>query len=204
MDVRTVYRFDLNGDSDSTKTPGSGSATLQYTVRKLICSFLRVTGKVFVLIGVIEVNWLPCSVIYMIQIIPSLTCKWIIGKTLFLSQNDIFFLFCERSCPKLFLNVYINTWWIKEWILEMYMVSWFLSRHNGQTVYWCRYTYTSDYRFKAIHKLMSEDYLLQIRPVQVTPTNLDEISNEHIIYVYMIDGISKVGNPGLTHLRSIC
>jgi hypothetical protein len=30
-----------------------------------------------------------------------------------------------------------------------------------------RYTYTSDYRFKAIHKLMSEDYLLQIRPVQV-------------------------------------
>jgi len=31
-----------------------------------------------------------------------------------------------------------------------------------------RYTYTSDYRFKALHKVMSEDYLLQIRPVQMS------------------------------------
>ncbi|QQP54389.1 Neurotriminlike, partial [Caligus rogercresseyi] len=27
-----------------------------------------------------------------------------------------------------------------------------------------RYTYTSDLRFKAIHKVLSEDYLLQIKP----------------------------------------
>jgi len=37
-----------------------------------------------------------------------------------------------------------------------------------------RYTYTSDYRFKAIHKLMSEDYLLQIRPVQMDDAGLYE------------------------------
>ena len=30
-----------------------------------------------------------------------------------------------------------------------------------------RYTYTSDMRFRAIHKVLSEDYLLQILPVQV-------------------------------------
>jgi hypothetical protein len=43
-----------------------------------------------------------------------------------------------------------------------------------------RYTYTSDYRFKAIHKLMSEDYLLQIRPVQVeyiTSLALDDVQS---------------------------
>ena len=34
-----------------------------------------------------------------------------------------------------------------------------------------RYTYTSDMRFRAIHKVMSEDYLLQILPVKV-PTIL--------------------------------
>jgi len=31
-----------------------------------------------------------------------------------------------------------------------------------------RYTYTSDQRFRAIHKVMSEDYLLQILPVKVS------------------------------------
>ena len=30
-----------------------------------------------------------------------------------------------------------------------------------------RYTYTSDERFRAIHKVLSEDYILQIAPVQV-------------------------------------
>ena len=30
-----------------------------------------------------------------------------------------------------------------------------------------RYTYTSDERFRAIHKVLSEDYILQIDPVQV-------------------------------------
>ena len=32
-----------------------------------------------------------------------------------------------------------------------------------------RYTYTSDQRFRAIHKMMSQDYLLQILPVKVGP-----------------------------------
>ena len=31
-----------------------------------------------------------------------------------------------------------------------------------------RYTYTSDERFRAIHKVLSEDYILQIDPVQVS------------------------------------
>ena len=44
-------------------------------------------------------------------------------------------------------------------------VSLFWSIPHGQPVYCCRYTYTSDYRFKAIHKVHSEDYLLQIMPV---------------------------------------
>ena len=34
-----------------------------------------------------------------------------------------------------------------------------------------RYTYTSDQRFRAIHKVMSEDYLLQILPVKVSYAN---------------------------------
>ena len=34
-----------------------------------------------------------------------------------------------------------------------------------------RYTYTSDQRFRAIHKVMSEDYLLQILPVKVNYAN---------------------------------
>jgi hypothetical protein len=43
-----------------------------------------------------------------------------------------------------------------------------------------RYTYTSDYRFKAIHKLMSEDYLLQIRPVQVNkPTQKNTTKSKY-------------------------
>ena len=35
-----------------------------------------------------------------------------------------------------------------------------------------RYTYTSDMRFRAIHKDMSEDYLLQILPVQVRASRM--------------------------------
>ena len=34
-----------------------------------------------------------------------------------------------------------------------------------------RYTYTSDERFRAIHKVLSEDYILQIAPVQVRNNN---------------------------------
>ena len=35
-----------------------------------------------------------------------------------------------------------------------------------------RYTYTSDMRFRAIHKVLSEDYLLQILPVQVRESRM--------------------------------
>ena len=35
-----------------------------------------------------------------------------------------------------------------------------------------RYTYTSDQRFRAIHKVLSEDYILQIQPVQVAAQRL--------------------------------
>jgi len=37
-----------------------------------------------------------------------------------------------------------------------------------------RYTYTSDERFRAIHKVLSEDYLLQILPVKISDSGLYE------------------------------
>lgn len=37
-----------------------------------------------------------------------------------------------------------------------------------------RYTYTSDERFRAIHKVLSEDYLLQILPVRLSDSGLYE------------------------------
>jgi len=37
-----------------------------------------------------------------------------------------------------------------------------------------RYTYTSDERFRAIHKVLSEDYILQIAPVQRADSGLYE------------------------------
>jgi len=37
-----------------------------------------------------------------------------------------------------------------------------------------RYTYTSDERFRAIHKVLSEDYLLQILPVRMSDSGLYE------------------------------
>ena len=55
-----------------------------------------------------------------------------------------------------------------------------------------RYTYTSDQRFRAIHKVMSEDYLLQILPVKVSYGN--KILHffhfsilRHIIYRYSLE-----------------
>jgi len=57
-----------------------------------------------------------------------------------------------------------------------------------------RYTYTSDQRFRAIHKLMSEDYLLQILPVKAGDSGLYEcqVSTTPIMshYVYL-----KVAEP---------
>ena len=47
----------------------------------------------------------------------------------------------------------------------------------------CRYTYTSDERFRAIHKIMSEDYLLQILPVKVGET-VDNISRLNKIQMH--------------------
>ncbi|XP_023346824.1 protein sidekick-2 [Eurytemora carolleeae] len=84
---------------------------------------------------------------------------------------------------------------------------------NNKTVSWIRhrdilllaigrYTYTSDYRFKAIHKLMSEDYLLQIRPVQMDDAGLYEcqVSStpplSHHIYLSVAEPYTEiVGGP---------
>ena len=41
-----------------------------------------------------------------------------------------------------------------------------------------RYTYTSDMRFRAIHKVMSEDYLLQILPVEVEYCVLSDVTDD--------------------------
>jgi len=57
-----------------------------------------------------------------------------------------------------------------------------------------RYTYTSDQRFRAIHKLMSQDYLLQILPVKASDNGLYEcqVSTTPVMshYVYL-----KVAEP---------
>jgi len=57
-----------------------------------------------------------------------------------------------------------------------------------------RYTYTSDQRFRAIHKVMSEDYLLQILPVKAPDNGLYEcqVSTTPVMshYVYL-----KVAEP---------
>ena len=51
-------------------------------------------------------------------------------------------------------------------ILIVLKVSWI--RHQDTHLLTAgRYTYTSDERFRAVHKVLSEDYLLQIDPVQV-------------------------------------
>ena len=48
----------------------------------------------------------------------------------------------------------------------MLQVSWL--RHSDTHLLTAgRYTYTSDERFRAVHKVLSEDYILQIAPVQV-------------------------------------
>ena len=44
----------------------------------------------------------------------------------------------------------------------------------------CRYTYTNDERFRAIHKVKSEDYMLQILPIQV---QVDGFTSLYIFYI---------------------
>lgn len=65
-----------------------------------------------------------------------------------------------------------------------------------------RYTYTSDERFRAVHKVLSEDYILQIDPVQKTDSGLYEcqISTtpvmSHIIHLAVTEPVTEiVGAP---------
>jgi len=67
-----------------------------------------------------------------------------------------------------------------------------------------RYTYTSDQRFRAIHKVMSEDYLLQILPVKVSDGGLYEcqISTtpvmSHHVYLKVAEPYTEIlGGPNI-------
>jgi len=67
-----------------------------------------------------------------------------------------------------------------------------------------RYTYTSDERFRAIHKVLSEDYLLQINPVQKSDSGAYEcqISTtpvmSHIIHLAVTEPFTEiVGAPDI-------
>ena len=63
----------------------------------------------------------------------------------------------HSTIPEL-LSLYINCYHSQ--------VSWI--RHRDTHLLTAgRYTYTSDERFRAIHKVLSEDYILRIDPVQV-------------------------------------
>jgi len=67
-----------------------------------------------------------------------------------------------------------------------------------------RYTYTSDERFRAIHKVLSEDYLLQILPVKMSDTGLYEcqISTtpvmSHRVYLTVAEPVTEIlGAPDI-------
>jgi len=67
-----------------------------------------------------------------------------------------------------------------------------------------RYTYTSDERFRAVHKVLSEDYLLQIDPVQKTDSGLYEcqISStpvmSHILALAVTEPVTEIlGGPDI-------
>jgi len=67
-----------------------------------------------------------------------------------------------------------------------------------------RYTYTSDERFQAIHKVLSEDYLLQIDPVQKSDSGLYEcqISStpvmSHVVHLDVTEPVTEiVGSPDI-------
>lgn len=67
-----------------------------------------------------------------------------------------------------------------------------------------RYTYTSDERFRAKHKVLSEDYLLQISPVQRSDSGLYEcqISTSpvmsHIVHLTVTEPLTQIiGSPDI-------
>jgi len=67
-----------------------------------------------------------------------------------------------------------------------------------------RYTYTSDMRFRAIHKVMSEDYLLQILPVKSTDGGVYEcqVSTTPVMSHYVILNVAEpiteiLGGPNI-------
>jgi len=67
-----------------------------------------------------------------------------------------------------------------------------------------RYTYTSDQRFRAIHQVLSQDYLLEISPVKATDGGLYEcqISTtpvmSHYVYLFVSDPQTTIlGGPAL-------
>jgi len=62
-----------------------------------------------------------------------------------------------------------------------------------------RYTYTSDMRFRAIHKDMSEDYLLQILPVQAGDSGVYEcqVSTSPVMSHQVILNVEG-GEPAIT------
>jgi len=61
-----------------------------------------------------------------------------------------------------------------------------------------RYTYTSDERFRAIHKVLSENYLLQIEPVQKSDSGLYEcqISTtpvmSHVVHLSVTEPVTEI------------
>jgi len=61
-----------------------------------------------------------------------------------------------------------------------------------------RYTYTSDERFRAIHKVLSENYLLQIDPVQESDSGLYEcqISTtpvmSHVVHLSVTEPVTEI------------
>ena len=70
-------------------------------------------------------------------------------------ERKVFYLKVVKKC-ELFFQVLVKSFF-------SFQVSWM--RHDDtQLLAIGRLTYTSDMRFKAIHKLYSEDYLLQIKP----------------------------------------
>lgn len=67
-----------------------------------------------------------------------------------------------------------------------------------------RYTYTSDQRFRAVHKVLSEDYLLQIDSVQKSDSGLYEcqISStpvlSHILHLAVTEPVTEIlGGPDI-------
>jgi len=67
-----------------------------------------------------------------------------------------------------------------------------------------RYTYTSDQRFRAIHQVLSQDYLLEISPVKASDGGLYEcqISTtpimSHYVYLFVTDPQTTIlGGPAL-------